>query len=101
MLRVEEKELSDPQLAVNRLVFCPNQLQATLRPSTCPLPCPSVRAAEERVAEIKRSLDFASEYMSSYFIQNRRCISQSFLRRAFRHLSREKKGFLRYEEPNI
>jgi len=69
MLRVEEKGLSDPQLAVSRLVLCPNQLQVTLRLTTCPSPCPSVRDAEERVAEINRSLDFASEYISSYFIQ--------------------------------
>lgn len=71
MLRVEEKGLSDPQLAVNRLVLCPNQHQVTLRLTTCPSPRPSVRAAEERVAEINRSLDFASEYISSYFIQKK------------------------------
>lgn len=89
MLRVEEKGLSDPQLAVNRLVHCPNQLQATMRTTTCPSPHPSVRTAEERVAEINRSLDFASEYISSYFIQTR-CIPQSFLRQAFMHLLKEK-----------
>jgi len=69
MLRVEEKGLSDPQLAVSRLVLCPNQLQVTLRLTTCPSPHPSVRDTEERVAEINRSLNFASEYISSYFIQ--------------------------------
>lgn len=89
MLAVEEEGLSDPQLAINRLVLCPNQRQATLRPTTCPSARPSVRAAEERVAEINRSLDFASEYISSYFIQ-KRCIPQSFLRRAFRHLLKDK-----------
>ncbi len=89
MLKVEEKGLSDPQLAVNRLVLRPNQLQTTLRPTTCPSPHPSVRATEERVAEINRSLDFASEYISSYFIQ-KRCIPQSFLRHAFRHLLKER-----------
>lgn len=71
MLRLEEKGLSDPQLAVSRLVLCPNQLQVTLRLTTCPLPCPSVLAAEERVADINRSLDFASEYISSYFVQKK------------------------------
>ena len=71
MLKVEEKGLSDPQLAVSRLVLCPNQLQVTLRPTACPSPHPSVRAAEERVAEINQSLDFASEYISSYYIQKK------------------------------
>ncbi|TNN63252.1 hypothetical protein EYF80_026503 [Liparis tanakae] len=36
LLRVEEKGLSDPQLAIHRLVLCPNQLQVTLRLTTCP-----------------------------------------------------------------
>lgn len=89
MLRVEEKGLSDPQLAVSRLVLCPNQLQVTLRLTTCPSPHPSVRAAEERVAEINQSLDFASEYISSYYIQ-KRCIPQNFLRHTFMHLLKER-----------